>query len=131
LTAVVTIGLAITHPREGQTSTFVSWHKALPGMCVQVDLAILARSDAGATEARMVGETKAKLDLLAAQEIRDHHDIDQPQDDEHDVLFAEARGALDQVPQLLEEQEHVDTLRHDQAELERELQPPRVEDEAR
>ena len=39
------------------------------------------------------------------------------------------RRLVDQVPEFLEEQEDVDALRHDQAEVQRQLQPARGEDQ--
>ena len=62
------------------------------------------------------------------QQVGDHHHVDQAQHQQHDALFGQRVRPMHQVPQLLEEQEHVDALRHDQAEVERQLQPARTED---
>ena len=65
------------------------------------------------------------------QQVRDHHHVDQAEHDQHDLLLGEAHRMRDEVQQFLEEQHDVDALRHDQPEIERELQPARREDQLR
>ena len=63
------------------------------------------------------------------QQIGDHHHINQAKDDQHDLLFAEGRGIQHQMGQFLEEFIDIDALRHDQPQIERQLQPARPKDE--
>jgi hypothetical protein len=65
------------------------------------------------------------------QQVRDHHHVDQAEHRQHDRLFGDRESFLEQVPQFLEEQDDVDALRHDEAEIERKLQPARGEDQQR
>ena len=65
------------------------------------------------------------------QQVGDHHHVDQTEHRQHDLLLAEVEGVLEQVPQFLEEQHHIDALRHDQPDIERQLQPARAEDQHR
>jgi hypothetical protein len=55
--------------------------------------------------------------------------IDQAEDDQHDVGFVERRHMGDEVPDFLQEQDDVDALRHDQAEIQRHLEPAAHEDD--
>ncbi len=89
---------------------------------------------------RLVGmalEPQARDEGLVAaddhhdQQVRDHHHVDQPEHDQHDLLLAEIEGMGDEVPEFLEEQEDIDALRHDEADIERQLQPARAEDDGR
>ena len=63
------------------------------------------------------------------QEVRNHDDVDQPEHDQHDLLLAGVEGVRDQVPELLQEQQHIDGLRDDEADIERHLQPARAKDQ--
>ena len=63
------------------------------------------------------------------QQIRDHHHVNQAKDNQHDLLFGEGRGIQHQMGQFLEEFIDIDALRHDQAEIERQLQPARPKDQ--
>ena len=65
------------------------------------------------------------------EQVGDHHDVDQRQHAHHDLLLGEVEGVPGQMPELLEEQRDVDALRHDQSEIERQLQPARAEDDHR
>ena len=47
---------------------------------------------------------------------------DQAEHDQHDRLLAQRERIVQQVPQFLQEQQHVHALRDDQAEIERKLQ---------
>src|SRR3546814_8318119 len=51
--------------------------------------------------------------------------------DLHDLLLAQIAGVMDQVPQLLEKQEHIDALGHYQAQVKRHLHPARPENQGR
>lgn len=62
--AAAALALSLAQPTEGHTSTFASWQKSLPGMCVSVEISVGAHSDGGGTEARVVRETRAELDRL-------------------------------------------------------------------
>src|SRR3546814_15307614 len=61
----------------------------------------------------------------------DLHHVDQAEYDQHDLLLAQIAGVMDQVPQLLEKQEHIDALGHYQAQVKRHLQPARPENQGR
>ena len=65
------------------------------------------------------------------QQVGNHHHVDQAQHRQHDLLLAEIEGVGEQVPQLLQEQHHIDALRDDQADIKRQLQPARAEDQQR
>src|SRR5690606_2145939 len=63
------------------------------------------------------------------EQVRDHDDIDQAQDDEHDVQFTEAVGMGDEMPELFQEQEYVDALRDDETQVQGQLEPAGTEDQ--
>ena len=63
------------------------------------------------------------------QQVGDHHHVDQAEHHQHDLLLAEIEGVGEQVPELLQEQHDIDALRDDQADIERQLQPARAEDQ--
>src|SRR5690606_27760094 len=100
-----------------------------------------------AFEAEARNEGLVAADDHHDQQVRDHHDVDQRQDDDHDHRLLVALGdrkpfdggvergrvpqQFDQVDQFLHEEEDVDELRHDQAEVQRQLQPAAGEDQAR
>ena len=65
------------------------------------------------------------------QQVRDHHHVDQPQHHQHDLLLGKIEGVRDEVPQLLQKQHGIDALGDDQADIERQLQPARREDQQR
>jgi len=66
------------------------------------------------------------------EEVRDHHHVDQLEHRQHDLLLPEIGPAhiMEEVDQLLDELVDVDSLRHDQAQVQGGLQPPAEEDEA-
>src|SRR3546814_9015799 len=55
------------------------------------------------------------------EQVGDHHDVDQAKHDQHDLLFAKVSGMENEVPKLLDEQEHIDALGHDQTQIQRKL----------
>jgi hypothetical protein len=63
------------------------------------------------------------------QQVRDHHHVDQPQHNQHDLGFANLLGVMHQMHQLDTEEVDVDRLRHNQAQIERGLQPAAPEDD--
>src|SRR5215218_157556 len=65
------------------------------------------------------------------QQIRDHHHVDEAEHNQHDLLFAKRGGMGDEMPKLLHEQDHINELSDNQAEIKRQLQPPGAEDQLR
>ena len=71
-------------------------------------------------------------DIVAADDrhhpqVAKHHHVDRVKHDPHDRLLARIPRRVEQVPQLFVEQIQANAFRHDQAELERKLQPARAE----
>jgi hypothetical protein len=63
------------------------------------------------------------------QQIGDHHDVDQAENQQHDVGLAERSRLGHQHDQFVHELEDIYSLRNDQAEIEWRLQPAAPEDE--
>ena len=62
------------------------------------------------------------------EQVRDHHDVDQAEHHQHDLLFGKADRVSDEVPQFLEEEDHVNRLGRNQPDVKRQLKPARTED---
>ncbi|MNL11296.1 hypothetical protein D3C87_1321270 [compost metagenome] len=64
------------------------------------------------------------------QQVGDHHHVDQAEYHQHDLGLVEGGDMGQQVPDLDQEVIDVDALRDDQAEVKRQLEPARSEDDA-
>ncbi len=62
-------------------------------------------------------------------QIGDHHYVNQAQDRQHNGRFIDGRGFFYQVPEFFEEKIDINSLGHDQAEVERGLEPSAKENE--
>src|SRR3546814_18002489 len=65
------------------------------------------------------------------EQVGNHHHVDQAQHHQHDLLLAELIGMAQQMVQFLQEQEDIDALRDDQAEIKRQLKPAQTENQHR